>query len=126
MVHLQKVKILISQNRRLRRFQTASILLKMSYHVLTSTSSFDLSLKHSSTVGSRNKKSEISRNSVSLRAIHSGETQEPAHIPQEFALQIFSPGVHIEFSTLRCSLFVPGGCTSNNFQQKYNFLFVEQ
>ena len=63
-----------------------------------------LDLKHFSTVGSRNEKSEISRNSVSLRAIHSGETQEPAHIPQEFALQIFSPGVHIKFLTFRYSL----------------------
>ena len=41
---------------------------------------------------------------MSLRAIHSRETQEPAHIPQEFALQIFSPGVHAKFLTLTYSL----------------------
>ena len=60
---------------------------------------------------------------MSLRAIHPGETQEPSYISQESPPQMFSPGVHAKFWTLRYGLIL---CLMGAYQifREKNYIFL--
>ena len=108
-----------SQRRReiLKKNKTSAHLLSVNYTKLFVSPAFkivektqntaDVFLKHFDSFASWNK-NRISAITSSVKAIHPGEnreTQEPAHISQESALQISSPGVIAEILTSEFSLF---------------------